>query len=145
MAAVGRDNLRWSRDWERQILSSDLVAKLDLAGAIVEQGMKRRAPTSADGSHGRPPGYMRNSVTRRHTEHEGKPAIEIGPTALTPDGKPYPLFVEFPTRPHIIRSKGPWPLRNKKGTVFGRQVNHPGTTAQPFIRPALDDLHGRRL
>lgn len=46
--------------------------------------------------------------------------------------------VEYGTHPHMIRSRGPWPLRNREtGEVFGRVVNHPGTPAQPYMRPAL--------
>ncbi len=51
----------------------------------------------------------------------------------------YAVHVEFGTTPHIITSKGPWPLRNKEtGQVFGRIVFHPGTRAQPFLRPSAD-------
>lgn len=47
-------------------------------------------------------------------------------------------YIEYPTRPHIIRSHGPWPLRNREtGQVFGPVVHHPGTRAQPFMRPAI--------
>ena len=48
----------------------------------------------------------------------------------------YWSYVEYGTRPHIIRSHGDYPLRNREtGEVFGRVVRHPGTQAQPFIRP----------
>lgn len=48
------------------------------------------------------------------------------------------LYVEYSTKPHIIRSHGPWPLRNREtGQVFGPVVHHPGTKAQPFMRPAI--------
>ncbi len=51
---------------------------------------------------------------------------------------PYSLFVHEGTRPHIIRSKGPWALRNKRtGQVFGRVVHHPGTTANKFFLRAV--------
>ena len=44
---------------------------------------------------------------------------------------------EYGSAPHIIRSTGPWPLRNREtGEVFGPVVHHPGTPAQPFMRPA---------
>lgn len=44
---------------------------------------------------------------------------------------------EYGSAPHLIRSTGPWPLRNKEtGQVFGRVVKHPGTPEQPFMRPA---------
>ncbi len=45
---------------------------------------------------------------------------------------------EYGSPPHIIRSHGDWPLRNREtGEVFGPIVHHPGTPAQPFLRPAL--------
>lgn len=55
-----------------------------------------------------------------------------------------PIYVEYGTGPHWIISHGyaagrryPWPLRNRRtGEVFGPVVWHPGTPAQPFIRPA---------
>lgn len=44
---------------------------------------------------------------------------------------------EYGSAPHVIRSTGPWPLRNREtGETFGRVVHHPGTPAQPFMRPA---------
>jgi HK97 gp10 family phage protein len=50
----------------------------------------------------------------------------------------YWAAVEYGSRPHVIESHGPWPLRNHEtGEVFGRVVNHPGTRAQPFMRPAM--------
>lgn len=46
--------------------------------------------------------------------------------------------VEFGTGPHLIRSTGPWSLKNHEtGQHFGRVVHHPGTPAQPFMRPAV--------
>lgn len=44
---------------------------------------------------------------------------------------------EYGSRPHTIRSHGPWSLRSDDGEYFGRVVHHPGTPAQPFMRPAL--------
>jgi len=45
------------------------------------------------------------------------------------------------TDPHIIRTKNKKVLANKKkGLIFGKIVHHPGTTAQPFFRPALDQV-----
>jgi hypothetical protein len=45
--------------------------------------------------------------------------------------------VEYGTPPHEIKSTGPWSLRSDEGVYFGRRVWHPGTEAQPFMRPAL--------
>jgi hypothetical protein len=46
--------------------------------------------------------------------------------------------VEYGTKPHIIRSGGDYSLRNREtGQSFGKVVHHPGTPAQPYIRPAV--------
>lgn len=51
---------------------------------------------------------------------------------------PYAGFVTRGTKPHIIRSKGPWPLRNPEtGQVFGRVVRHPGTRPNDYLQRAL--------
>jgi len=50
---------------------------------------------------------------------------------------PYWADVEYGSRPHTIRSHGPWSLRSDEGEYFGPVVHHPGTPAQPFMRPAL--------
>ena len=61
----------------------------------------------------------------------------------------YGPYVEYNTQPHIIKPK------DKKALAFGKavgttsdgatmrehvvkEVHHPGTTAQPFMRPAVD-------
>lgn len=50
----------------------------------------------------------------------------------------YWAYMEFGTRPHIIRSHGPWPLRNREtGQVFGQVVRHPGTPEYAYMREAL--------
>jgi hypothetical protein len=46
--------------------------------------------------------------------------------------------VEYGTDPHVIRVRDKKVLYNAEtGQFFGRVVNHPGTPAQPFMRPAL--------
>jgi HK97 gp10 family phage protein len=56
----------------------------------------------------------------------------------------YYLFAEMGTDPHEIkpRKKG-----GKKALAFEglvrRSVNHPGSTARPFLRPAVDSAKGR--
>lgn len=133
--------VRWnSREAERLLNGRDGPVARDLAAkaARVAAEQKRTAPVSPDGSHGRPSGYMRDSVDVSHGRDERSLYVDIGPTAETPDGHPYPLDVELGSRPHSIDSKGDYPLRNPKtGQVFGKHVDHPGTEAQPFIRPSL--------
>lgn len=51
---------------------------------------------------------------------------------------PYAAFVTHGTRPHIIRSTGPWPLRNRAtGQVFGPVVRHPGAAPNDYLQRAL--------
>lgn len=49
----------------------------------------------------------------------------------------YAAATELGSGPHIIRSKGPYSLSDGHGNYFGRVVHHPGTPAQPYLRPAL--------
>ena len=48
---------------------------------------------------------------------------------------------EYGTAPHVIRAKAPGGVLAFAGTVT-TQVNHPGTAAQPFMRPAYDETKG---
>lgn len=102
---------------------------------------KRRAAVSPDGSHGRPPGYMREHITHEVGKDADTLFVDIISPATTPTGAPYGLFVEVGTAAHTITSHGPYPLRNRQtGQVFGRTVHHPGTNPQPYLRPALVEL-----
>lgn len=61
--------------------------------------------------------------------------VTVGPDV------PYASYVEFGTQPHEIRPKKPdGVLRFKVNGqwVYAKVVNHPGTKAQPFVRPAFD-------
>jgi hypothetical protein len=120
-----------------------------LAGRVVV-GQKRRCPVapvypvsgatvpggrrSAGDFPLRPSGYMRTSI---HAFPEPDGSWVIGPT------DPAAKYVINGTDPHEIRSHGPWPLRNRAtGQVFGPVVQHPGTQAQDFVTPSLEDIAG---
>lgn len=63
---------------------------------------------------------------------------EQGPWADVGNTVEYTKEVEYGTRPHVIRAKNKKVLANTKtGEVFGPVVNHPGTSPQPMLRPAL--------
>ena len=49
----------------------------------------------------------------------------------------YGYYVEFGTKPHVIKVKEKKVLSDGK-RFFGRKVNHPGTEAQPFIRSVIN-------
>lgn len=135
----------WDRNWEHTLLGlTATTVALDQAGAIVEQGAKRRAPVSPHGSGGRPSGWLRSHIRRELGRDARGPYVDVISEALTEEGHDYAPDNEFGTKPHRIESKGPWPLRNPRtGQVFGRVVNHPGQPARPYMRPAIDDLRGR--
>jgi hypothetical protein len=80
-------------------------------------------------------GDLRSTI---RTEHDGRALAGRVWCGNRAAGIDYWATVEYGSRPHIIRSHGPWPLRNREtGQVFGRVVHHPGTPEQPFMRPAL--------
>lgn len=115
---------------------------LEHQGERVVQEQKRLAPVSPVGESDHPSGQLRSSLGWHLDIDDGDLIAVCG----VEDGNPaekYALDVEFGTRPHEIRSHGDYPLRNRKGQVFGQVVQHPGTEAQPFLRPSIDILRGR--
>jgi hypothetical protein len=146
--AIGGRGFRLDGDphWEDELRrASGMHRMLGHAGEIVTQGAKRRAPTSPDGSNGRPSGYGRSAIGWELGEDAEGPYVDVASPATTPDGTPYMLIQELGSDPHPIDSHGAYPLRDKHGRVFGRHVEHPGTQPQPHLRPALDDLRGQNL
>lgn len=142
--AVTVARMRWNDAELHKLLNSEdgpVGRDLRLKGQRVAAEMRRRAPVSPDGSHGRQPGYMRSKIRDEMGRDELGLHVDIGTDATTPDGHPYPLDVELGARPHVIASHGDYPLRNRHtGQVFGKVVHHPGNDPQPFIRPSLDVL-----
>jgi hypothetical protein len=59
---------------------------------------------------------------------QGDGEAEVGATALSEKGFPYPIVVEKGSDPHEIEN------------AFGRgiTVQHPGTSPKPFVGPSLD-------
>jgi hypothetical protein len=138
------DDVRFEPGWEVGVLGL-VEPALDQAAVIVAAGQKRRIPVSADGSNGRAPGYARDRIHVERGRDGDGPYRDVGSDATSLSGYPYPLGLELGTAPHDIESHGPYPLRDKHGTVFGRRVHHPGTHPYPWCRAALQDLVGRVL
>lgn len=64
--------------------------------------------------------------------------VVIGPNETQ---APYAGYVEFGTKPHEIKPKSPSGVLKFKvgGTwVYTKKVHHPGTKAQPYVRPAFE-------
>lgn len=74
-------------------------------------------------------GELRDSIGVRVESQR----VIVGPTAS------HAPYVEFDTKPHKITAKPGSALSFMVGgnRVTVRSVNHPGTTAQPFVRPAF--------
>lgn len=141
MATGGRGfRLVWNPAEEERLLRSEggpVGRDLRRKAERVTQEAKRLCPVSPHGSGENRSGHLRSSIGMDLGRDERGLYAQIGTNVE------YGLFVELGTRPHVIESKGPWPLRNRRtGEVFGRRVRHPGTTAQPFLRPALDVIRG---
>lgn len=129
--------LRWNRREEQRLLES--------VGGPVGENLRRRAnraadraqqlcPVSPEGSNGNLPGHLRDSIEARSGRDGEGVYAEYGTDVE------YALPVELGSRPHVIESHGDYPLRSADGRVFGKRVNHPGTKASPFLRPAMDAL-----
>lgn len=75
-------------------------------------------------------GRLRQSIAIREQSN----SITVGPDTE------YAEFVEFGTRPHVIKPKNKKALAFMAGgqMVVVKQVNHPGTKAKPFVRPAFE-------
>jgi hypothetical protein len=58
-----------------------------------------------------------------------------------PDAAPHALFVNFGTRPHVIRPKEKKALRWSAGGkfIFAKAVNHPGYAGDPYMVRAADE------
>ena len=76
-------------------------------------------------------GALRDSIVATYPDPL---TVNIGP------GVPYGGYVEYGTRPHVIKPKKASVLRFKVNgvTVYARAVKHPGTKAQPYMRPAFE-------
>lgn len=111
---------------------------LSRRGAVGAQAAKTLCPVSPEGSDGRPSGYARSQIGFEVGRDREGLYVDVSNPAETRDGKPLGLFIEVGTVEHDIISHGDYPLRNKRGFVFGRKVRHPGTQPQPHLRPALD-------
>ncbi|WP_457567889.1 HK97 gp10 family phage protein [Desulfurobacterium sp.] len=56
-------------------------------------------------------------------------------------GVSYAPFVEFGTRPHLIRPRRRKSLRwaTEEGYIFAKLVRHPGSRPYPFFRTAIEE------
>ena len=113
-------NFEW---YGGQVIASVERAKivaLTAACKIVQTAAKADCPVDKD--------ELRPSIVYEVTVKEGRIGTNVE----------YAPHVEFGTKAHQIKVKTAKVLSDGK-KFFGKLVNHPGTTAQPFLRPALDN------
>lgn len=133
------------RDLQRKVWP-----KVIRAGArVFTKGARRRCPRGRGFMEARKKGGLR----KRHlyqTIRATTPRYRNGAWATTVHagkGRPIAHLVEFGSAPHVIL---PSKHRTAKSRALGRRlalpggrwtghVNHPGTRAQPFMRPTLDE------
>lgn len=143
MAPTG-GRLQWNeREYEQLFYGRNGPVGRDLnrRGEIGTQAAKRLCPTSPRGSDGRGPGYTRSNIGHELGRDERGLYVDVKSTARTREGIPISLLLEFGTDAHTITSHGDYPLRNRQtGQVFGKTVQHPGTSPQPHMRPALVEM-----
>lgn len=106
-----------------------VMSELRSLGRQVERGAKRRA---------------KGRVAAGVKSHEPKvdaqgPYVDIETAAEDEHGAPIGLFGEVGTGPHVIEARNKQALAWPGGAHPVKKVNHPGTKAQPHLRPALHE------
>lgn len=56
----------------------------------------------------------------------------------------YAVYVHEGTRPHIIRAVNKRVLADRRaGVIFGKEVKHPGTLPNPFLKRAIENAKSK--
>lgn len=116
--------VRFDPAW-RDHLAEGKDQLLDELTEVILSDMQRGCPVDT--------GALLESLDREVVDGSGGKVGRVGSR-----DQEHSTYVELGTGPHVIRSHGPYPLRNAEtGQVFGPVVHHPGTPPQPYMRPAL--------
>ncbi len=121
-----------SREADRILRSSGGPVSLEMRAKAhrVEAEQKRLCAVDT--------GATRNSIHVREGRDEAGSFWEVGSDLETA------LWLELGTRPHVIRPKDKQALSWPGGEHPVKEVHHPGTKAQPFIRPSVEILRNDR-
>lgn len=92
---------------------------------LVQRNAMRKAPVNKQSGGGN----LRQSIKTYIQPLKGIVAAEAK----------YAAAVEKGTRPHIIRARGKSLVNKRTGQFFGKTVHHPGTRAQPYLVPAIEE------
>lgn len=105
-------------------MSDDVKRAVERTRIDVQNEARRRAPVDT--------GRLRSSIVSR-AETSGR---SIG--YVVGSNVNYAAAVEYGTAPHVIKPKYKRALYWPGAAHPVAQVNHPGTSAQPFLRPAVE-------
>lgn len=104
-------------------MSADVAKAVDRTRIDVQNEARRRAAVNT--------GRLRSSIVSR-AESSGRSVGYVVGTNVS-----YAPDVEYGTAPHVIKPKDKKALFWPGAAHPVAQVNHPGTKAQPFLRPAI--------
>lgn len=127
-----------------ELVKNTKKASKDLHGLLLQTMKKATTKIKNDARRIRPgsfknrTGNLRRSIDRR-VFSAAKGVVFVG--------EKYGKYVEFGTRPHIIRPKNAKMLAFRVGgqLVFARQVNHPGSKPYPYMKPAFEENKNKVL
>ncbi|MFJ8144684.1 HK97-gp10 family putative phage morphogenesis protein [Streptomyces sp. NPDC096048] len=105
-------------------MSDDVKRAVDRTRVDVQNEARRRAPVDT--------GRLRSSIVSR-AEGSGRSVGYVIGTNVN-----YAAAVEYGTSPHVIKPVNKRALYWPGAAHPVAQVNHPGTRAQPFMRPAIE-------
>lgn len=125
-ASVQINTRQYERGLRRYVgrMSDDVARAVERTRLDVQNEARRRAPVDT--------GRLRSSIVSR-AEGSGR---EVG--YVIGSNVNYAAAVEYGTSPHVIKPKNKRALYWPGAAHPVAQVNHPGTRAQPFLRPAIE-------
>lgn len=119
-----------TRQYERGLrrffggMSDDVRRAVDRTRMDVQNEARRRAPVDT--------GRLRSSIVSRAEGGGRQLGYVVGSNVS------YAAAVEYGTSPHVIKPKYKKALFWPGASHPVAQVNHPGTKAKPFLRPAIE-------
>ncbi|MFF9124359.1 HK97 gp10 family phage protein [Streptomyces sp. NPDC014889] len=105
-------------------MSDDVKRAVDRTRMDVQNEARRRAPVDT--------GRLRSSIVSRAEGGGRNVGYVVGSNVN------YAAAVEYGTAPHVIKPKHKKALYWPGAAHPVAQVNHPGTKAKPFLRPAIE-------
>lgn len=144
-------------DASKQIRTKAVRAALRDAGRVIQKAARSNAPVLKTATPNRKPGTVKQAISvraskvaRRNKDEgvfvsvrplRGSRQKKLGKAGATNPNDPYYwLFVEFGTKPHLIKPKRGKVLAWQSGgkTLVARYVKHPGIKGQRFMTRAAE-------